>query len=102
MLTWHYVGPVTSWCLSVTLSEWSGLPFDKENLDCFLEAGTLLCLVGDPNNMEAVLVIDQGDIELVPEGQQVEIKLDSPVSRRFSRSLAVFQRRTRPLQRENA
>ena len=47
------------------LSGWSGLPFDAKNLGCFLETGTLFCLIGQPDTMEAVLVVDQTDIEFV-------------------------------------
>lgn len=59
------------------LPGWSGTPLDRQNLGCLLEGGTLLCQVGDPERMEAVLVIDQADIELVQKGQEVEILLES-------------------------
>ena len=59
------------------LPTWSGTPLEDENTGCYLEEGQLLCQVGDPTRMEAVLVIDQADIEFVREGQQVEIKLES-------------------------
>jgi len=58
------------------LPTWSGTPLEPENLGCYLEEGTQVCLVGDPTQMEAVLVIDQGDIDFVAPGQEVEIKLD--------------------------
>jgi len=47
------------------LSSWSGTPLDPKNQGCFLQEGDLFCQVGEPERMEAVLVIDQGDIELV-------------------------------------
>lgn len=58
------------------LSDWSGTPLDESNLGAFLEAGSLFCQIGDPERMEAILVIDQGDLEFVRIGQKVEIKLD--------------------------
>ena len=58
------------------LPPWTGTPLDRENRGCFLEAGTILCLVGDPASMQAMLVIDQADIDLVAEGQYVRIQLD--------------------------
>jgi len=58
------------------LSKWSATPLEPRNLGCYLEAGTQLCSVGDPEQMEALLVIDQADIDFVAAGQSVEIKLD--------------------------
>ncbi|GIX00588.1 MAG: hemolysin D [Pirellulaceae bacterium] len=59
------------------LPGWSGNPFDEKNNDAFFSEADLLCLVGDPKNMEAVLVVDQHDIDLVQEGDEVEIMLDA-------------------------
>jgi len=58
------------------LPTWSATPLEPENLGCYLQAGTKFCLVGDPTQMEAILVIDQADIDFVAVGQEVEIKLD--------------------------
>jgi len=58
------------------LPHWSGSPLDEKNFGSQLETGTLLCLVGDPQRLEALLIIDQSDIEFVQGGQQVEIQLD--------------------------
>jgi|694.fasta_scaffold40118_4 putative peptide zinc metalloprotease protein len=59
------------------LPVWSGNPFDAENEGAFFAETDLLCLVGDTKRMEAVLVIDQADIDLVVPGHEVDIKLDS-------------------------
>ena len=58
------------------------------NLGCFLENETLLCLVGDIRRLEALLVIDQGDIEFVSPAQRVEIQFDMLPGRTFSGTLA--------------
>ena len=58
------------------LPSWSRTPLEPENLGCYLEAGANFCLVGEPAEMEALLVIDQADIDFVAVGQDVEIKLD--------------------------
>jgi hypothetical protein len=58
------------------LPEWSGTPYDPENANCFLQANSILCQIGDPRAMEAQLIIDQDDIEFIQEGQSVDIKLD--------------------------
>ena len=58
------------------LDRWSGTPLEPRNEQSFLEAGTLVCLVGDPNRFEAVLHVEQSDIELVRPGQRARIVLD--------------------------
>jgi putative peptide zinc metalloprotease protein len=56
---------------------WSGTPLDKENYRPYLKEGTLICQIGNPKDLEAVLVIEQGDMELVAPHQKVDIKLDA-------------------------
>ena len=51
------------------LPAWSGTPLDPENLGATLEQGVLFCQIGDPKRLEAVLVIDQADRNIVREGQ---------------------------------
>ncbi|MBI1904013.1 MAG: efflux RND transporter periplasmic adaptor subunit [Planctomycetia bacterium] len=57
-------------------ASWSGTLLDDQNLGCYVQASSPLCLVGDRREMEAVLVIDQVDVELVRPGDRVEIMLD--------------------------
>jgi putative peptide zinc metalloprotease protein len=38
--------------------------------------GTLVCLVGDPAAMDALIIVDQSDVEFIRPGQPVEIKLN--------------------------
>ena len=42
-----------------------------------LTAEDVICEIGNPKALEAVLVVDQGDVQLVKIGQQVDIKLDA-------------------------
>ncbi len=58
------------------LPEWDGTPLEERNLGCFATPGVLVCQVGNPSELEAVLVIEQGQIEFVREGQEVELLLD--------------------------
>lgn len=58
------------------LATWTGTPLDEWNLGATLPAGTMLCRIGDPARMEAVLVVDQGDVEFLKLGQAVEILLE--------------------------
>jgi len=66
------------------LSTWSGNPLDERNLGATYTAGTVLCMVGDRDRFEAVMVIDQTEVEFVRVGQPVDLKLDAFPSRTFS------------------
>jgi putative peptide zinc metalloprotease protein len=57
------------------LPTWSGSPFMPENVGAVLMKATKFCQIGDPKRLEARLVIDQGDVELVAKGQKVEVML---------------------------
>lgn len=59
------------------LPTWSGDPFAPKNAQAYFAQSDLLCLVGDPAKMEAVLVVDQADIDLVHEDDEVDMKIDS-------------------------
>ncbi len=53
------------------LPSWSGTPLDRENSDAYLEANTMLGTIGRPDCVEAILVVDQTDIQLIRPGQRV-------------------------------
>jgi len=65
------------------LPAWSGTPLERKNEHATLEDGVLFCQVGDPHKFDAILVIDQTDVEFVrelllkDEKPEVDIKLDS-------------------------
>jgi putative peptide zinc metalloprotease protein len=58
------------------LVTWHGSPLEERNRGCFLDTGRLVCLIGDPERLEAVLVVGQAHIKEVREGQKVRIRLD--------------------------
>jgi putative peptide zinc metalloprotease protein len=58
------------------LATWHGTPLDEGNRGCFLETGTAFCQIGDPNQMEAMLVIEQSDIPFVRAGQRVRLRIE--------------------------
>jgi putative peptide zinc metalloprotease protein len=58
------------------LPVWSGTPLDPENLGATLEQGVLYCQIGDAKRLEAVLIVDQADRNLVRQGQSVDVKLE--------------------------
>jgi putative peptide zinc metalloprotease protein len=57
------------------LPTWIGSPLDVENHGCYLERGTLLCLVGDPQKFEAIVLIDETDLPYVKLGQPVRLQV---------------------------
>ncbi|MGL4595616.1 MAG: hemolysin D [Thermoguttaceae bacterium] len=54
---------------------WSGSPLEPSNIGATLEPGTLFCSIGDPTDLEAVLVVNQSQREFLHLGQKVELKL---------------------------
>jgi putative peptide zinc metalloprotease protein len=74
------------------LPSWSGEPLEARNVGAFLARSDLLCQIGDPQVMEAVLVIDQTDIELVRPGHEVDIRLDSLAEFTYSTKITEIAR----------
>ncbi len=66
------------------LPDWSGSPLSKHNRGALITPDTLLCQIGTSDSLEAVLIIDQGDIQLIKEGYEVDLKLDSHKMSSFS------------------
>ncbi len=59
------------------LPSWSGNPFAPINAQAYFAQSDLLCLIGEPTRMEAVLVVDQADIDLVKLDHEVDMKIES-------------------------
>jgi putative peptide zinc metalloprotease protein len=59
------------------LPDWTGTPLQPRNLGSKLESGTLFCLIGDPQRLEATLYIDQSDVEYVQVGQRVRLRMNA-------------------------
>ncbi|WP_233148242.1 HlyD family efflux transporter periplasmic adaptor subunit [Rhodopirellula sp. MGV] len=59
------------------LPTWWGSPLELRNRGATLSAEDLLCEIGNADDFEAILAIDQGDVQLVSVGQAVDMKLDS-------------------------
>jgi hypothetical protein len=49
-------------------------PLDRRNRQVYLEAGTLVAIVGTPDQYDARLVVDQTDIAYVRPGQTVRLR----------------------------
>ncbi len=58
------------------LIPWHGLPTDQRNTGAFLETGTLLCSIGEPDCMRAVVYLAEKDVQLVRQGDPVQILLE--------------------------
>jgi putative peptide zinc metalloprotease protein len=77
------------------LPSWSGFPFDGKNQNAWIAERDQFCQIGDAEQYEAVLVIDQADINLLYEYQgdeqrgkgkwpEVDLKFDAYRSEVFS------------------
>lgn len=58
------------------LNTWSGNLLDESNRGALVEPGTLVCLVGDPQNLSAVLLVDDTNVPRLTPGQPVRLMLD--------------------------
>lgn len=58
------------------LDAWRGTPLDDRTIGAYMETGTLVCLVGNPSNLEATLLINQSDMRFVRRGQRVRLRID--------------------------
>jgi putative peptide zinc metalloprotease protein len=65
------------------LPTWTGSPLENENRGAMLADSDVLCFVGEDKALEAVLVIDQGDVQLVEEGMEVDLKFDAARMKTF-------------------
>lgn len=59
------------------LAEWSGLVGARENLGALLEAGTPVCVVGNPRRIEATAMIEQTDVLAIRPKCTVELLIDA-------------------------
>jgi putative peptide zinc metalloprotease protein len=75
------------------LGSWVGSPLDEHNLGCALERRTLFCLIGGPDQFEAVLYIDQSDIRFVRVGQSVRLQLEIAQGKVFRGTISEVSRR---------
>lgn len=61
------------------LASWSGSPFDEKNEGAMLVPDgqrDLFCQIGDPNQWDAVLVLNQRDLDWVHGGEEVRLMLE--------------------------
>jgi putative peptide zinc metalloprotease protein len=58
------------------LATWSGSLLEPANLGAQVEPGTLVCLVGDPARLTAVLLVDDTEVKCLRPGQRVRLVVD--------------------------
>jgi putative peptide zinc metalloprotease protein len=59
------------------LASWSGRPLELRNVGAFLEPSTLVCKIAQPGQFEAILVVEQEELDFVRPGQAVDLLLAS-------------------------
>jgi putative peptide zinc metalloprotease protein len=75
------------------LPSWSGRPLEPENVGALLAKGVLICQIGDPQHLEAVLAVDQSQMEFLQPGQRVEVVLNQFPGRSFRTELEEISER---------
>jgi len=66
------------------LGDWYGTPLAERNVGAYLLDGTIVCEIANaPTTGEAVLAIDQSDIEFVANGQDVKFLVDQIPEKTF-------------------
>jgi putative peptide zinc metalloprotease protein len=58
------------------LATWTGSLDDESNRGAHVEAGTLVCLVGDPARLAAVLLVGDTDAKRLEPGQHARLRLE--------------------------
>jgi putative peptide zinc metalloprotease protein len=66
------------------LASWSGRPLELRNVGAYLESSTLLCRIAEPGRLEAIVAIDQDDLDFVHSGQRVDLLLNSQPGQRLA------------------
>ena len=58
------------------LPSWTGSLLEPNTLGAHVEPGTLVCLIGDPQKVMAVLLVDDTDIKRLEPGQKTRLRID--------------------------
>lgn len=75
--------------LGESLQSWNGHVLQSENLGTWVQRGTPLAILGDPQKPTATLVVRQDQVELIRSGMPVTLMMDSDSGRRFHGHLDV-------------
>lgn len=75
------------------LGTWDGSPLAAENLGTSFKSGEKLCVIGDLNRWEAVMVVNEHDIRFLKEGQPVKLLIDSQANHRIESQIESIARK---------
>ncbi len=75
------------------LGGWSDAPLLEKNLGAYLQGGVELCSIGPPRQLEAVLAIDQSQIEFIEPGQPITLYLAPLPNEAFATRVAEVSRK---------
>jgi putative peptide zinc metalloprotease protein len=62
------------------LPMWTGTPLERENRGCFLDRGTLFCLVGEVAGCDAIMYVDENDLPYLRVGQRARVWLKHAIA----------------------
>jgi putative peptide zinc metalloprotease protein len=57
------------------LATWTGSLLDETNLGATVEPGTLVCLIGQPERLTAVLLVNDTDVKRLQPGQKARLRI---------------------------
>jgi len=61
---------------STRLATWSGSLLDEPNSGAYVQPGTLVCLIGDPTRLTAVMLVNDTDVKRLQPGQKARLRLE--------------------------
>ena len=71
----------------IKLAAWGGSLLDPVNQGCTVNEGETVCLVGNPNQWKAYLLIDEQKMDLISIGHPVEIRTSAERTRTYTGSI---------------
>jgi hypothetical protein len=75
-----------------TLPTWSGHALDDSNQGCFIDADTLLCLIGDARELKGTILVSQQQVERIENGQTVQLFVEEFPNQRFAGTVTEIAR----------
>ena len=84
------------------LPTWSGSLLEPRNQNCWVESGTVLCTIGDPQQVSALVMVDERDIPEVEAGDSVRILLGSAPVRILTGTVSQVASRAMHSQRKSS
>lgn len=74
------------------LKSWSGNPLAPKNIGAFFQPNTMLCMIADEEGYEAIIVMNQADINLIAPGQPAKFCVEQIRDRIFNGEISSSSR----------